>query len=242
MFLGLFILSPAKRNLLFQKSRDTDGSSCGFVHLFTKRPCFLFLLVSILLVYISYTAINNFHINIIESVGGGSPELESPRLLRQCWNSLPWPCLSRFPKRFPIGISFLSPVYSSFSRLFNAFSKNISGIYLSQCLQFSPMAYSSPPPPILSIPSCPFRIRQRTGRTGHLHLWIKRAGLQRSQRSTLGSLHRKNYASIRKRPGVHRHVWRHRRMPSALPARQGTFNFVYSAVSPSYLYLPGGMS
>ena len=75
MFLGLFILIPAKRNLLFQKSRDTDGSSCGFVHLFTKRPCFLFLLVSILLVYISYTAINNFHINIIESVGGGSPEL-----------------------------------------------------------------------------------------------------------------------------------------------------------------------
>ena len=137
MFLGLFILIPAKRNLLFQKSRDTDGSSCGFVHLFTKRPCFLFLLVSILLVYISYTAINHFHINIIQSVGGVSPELgvstSLAAMLELPAMALFVPVSKKVSYRHLLSISCVFFFLKAFLMLF---SKNISGIYLSQCLQF----------------------------------------------------------------------------------------------------------
>ena len=138
MFLGLFILIPAKRNLLFQKSRDTDGSSCGFVHLFTKRPCFLFLLVSILLVYISYTAINNFHINIIEfrwrrKVPKLGVSTSLAAMLELPAMALFVPVSKKVSYRHLLSISCVFFFLKAFLMLF---SKNISGIYLSQCLQF----------------------------------------------------------------------------------------------------------
>lgn len=137
MFFCLLLLSPAKRETLFAKSEDMSRPSGGFFHLFQKNPVFFFLLISILLVYISYTAINNFHINIIESVGGGSQELgistSLAAMLELPAMALFVPVSRKITYRSLLSASCVFFFLKAFSLLF---CRSISGVYLSQCLQF----------------------------------------------------------------------------------------------------------
>lgn len=78
VFFAMFIIKPAGRNqnrtcLSYAENKKRVGVS--IFALLRKRPEVLQFLCGILLMYLSYTAINNFHINIVGSVGGGSREL-----------------------------------------------------------------------------------------------------------------------------------------------------------------------
>ena len=101
------------------------------------NPAILFLLISILFVYISYTSINNFHINIIESVGGGSQELgvstSLAAMLELPAMALFLPVSKKISYRRLLYISCIFFFLKAFSLLFVS---NVTGVYLSQCLQF----------------------------------------------------------------------------------------------------------
>jgi PPP family 3-phenylpropionic acid transporter len=78
VFLALFMIRPAGRNQTRTYLHDSGNKKRAGDSIFTllgQRPEILLLLCGILLMYLSYTAINNFHVNIISSVGGGSREL-----------------------------------------------------------------------------------------------------------------------------------------------------------------------
>ncbi len=78
VFLALLMIRPAGRNqartYLYDSGNKKRAGDSIFA-LLGQRPEILLLLCGILLMYLSYTAINNFHVNIIDSVGGGSREL-----------------------------------------------------------------------------------------------------------------------------------------------------------------------
>ena len=71
IMITMFMVRPVKRSSSFNNPSGTDS----IIGLLRKRPELFMLLCGMLLMYLSYTAISNFHINIIESVGGGSREL-----------------------------------------------------------------------------------------------------------------------------------------------------------------------
>lgn len=78
LLLSICLLPSAKKESFVTQNRessDTDTTKNNFFTLFKENPKLIYLFVSILLIYMSYSSVNNFHINIISSVGGGSKEL-----------------------------------------------------------------------------------------------------------------------------------------------------------------------
>lgn len=134
MFVFLISLKPVTKTVNHSKlSEDTND----FFVFFKKNPLILFLFLSILLVYISYTSINNFHINIIESVGGSSKELgisvSLSAMLELPAMALFIPLSKKFSYQKLLCLSCIFFFLKAFSLLF---AKNVICVYLSQCLQF----------------------------------------------------------------------------------------------------------
>ena len=78
VFFAMFIIKPAGRNQAQTYLSDAENKKRvddSIFALLGQRPEVFLLLFGILLMYLSYTSINNFHVNIIGSVGGGSREL-----------------------------------------------------------------------------------------------------------------------------------------------------------------------
>lgn len=73
-FAGLAILRPAGRTVSEMSGEKHADARIGSSRIL-RSPGMLLLFTGMLLCYLSYTAINNFQINIVESVGGGSSEL-----------------------------------------------------------------------------------------------------------------------------------------------------------------------
>lgn len=114
-------------------SQDDDG----FFLFLAKNPRLVLLFVCILMVYISYTSINNFHINIIEACGGKSGELGISTSIASI---VELPAMAVF---IPLSrkISYQSILRISCFFFFVkitvlTFADSILQIYAAQCLQF----------------------------------------------------------------------------------------------------------
>lgn len=116
---------------------NLEQEKYNFFSFFHKNPAVFFLLINILLIYISYTSINNFHINIIKSVGGGSQELgisaSLGALLELPAMALFVPVSKKFSYRSLLLFSCTFFFIKTFSLLF---AESVTAVYLSQCLQF----------------------------------------------------------------------------------------------------------
>lgn len=75
VFLSLTLLKPAARYGTATSGDPSVTEVRTSAELLRSEPLILLLFTGILMMYLSYTAINNFHVNIIEAAGGGSREL-----------------------------------------------------------------------------------------------------------------------------------------------------------------------
>lgn len=132
-FLSLFAIRPVRRDSVQKVEQEKDN----FILFFRRNPTILFLLLSILLVYTSYTSMTNFHINVITSVGGGSREMgisvSLASLLGLPAMAIFQPVSKKFSYRGLVCFSCTFFFLQIFSLLF---AENIWGVYFSQCLQF----------------------------------------------------------------------------------------------------------
>lgn len=129
LLLSLLFIHPAPRSVYdnpFPKE-----------HTKKMDPLFLFLLASLLLVYISYTSVYNFQINIVTAVGGGSQEMGISNCIAAM---LELPAMALFiplSKKFSYGTLLkTSCLFFFFKITAFYFADHIWGIYLAQCLQF----------------------------------------------------------------------------------------------------------
>lgn len=113
------------------------SASGGFFLFLRNNPRLFLLFASILLIYISYTSVNNFHINIIEAAGGGSRELGISTSLAAM---LELPAMAAFvPLTRKISCKSLLRIscFFLFLKVFAlTFATSTPQIYAVQCLQF----------------------------------------------------------------------------------------------------------
>lgn len=121
------------------KDKTTSGApaSDGFFLFLRRNPRLSLLFASILLIYISYTSVNNFHINIIKAAGGGSRELGISTSLAAM---LELPAMAAFlPLTRKISCKNILRIscFFLFLKVFAlAFADSTLQIYAVQCLQF----------------------------------------------------------------------------------------------------------
>ena len=133
-YLTLLFLTPVERPTAREDIPEQQPDTVS--QLFHKRPALLLLLTSILLMYLSYTAINNFHINIIESVGGGSRELGISTAIAAFVELPVMAAFLRLARRFSYGNMLrFSCAFFVIKVLLTAFAASVPAVYAAQCLQ-----------------------------------------------------------------------------------------------------------
>ena len=112
-------------------------SSHNMLSFLRANPFLLLLFTGMLLLYFSYTVINNFHINIIEATGGGSRELGISTSIAAL---LELPAMAAFTplsrKILPRTLLLISCVFFFLKISMLFFAGNIIDVYASQILQF----------------------------------------------------------------------------------------------------------
>lgn len=135
ILLTVLLLLPAPPKT--SSNKEAYIKENGYLAFFRRYPWALFLLISILLMYTSYSSINNFHINIIRHVGGNNQHFGISTSIAAF---LELPAMAAF---LPLSKKFEYKKLLCFSCSFFLiktivllFSSSIWTVYLSQCLQF----------------------------------------------------------------------------------------------------------
>lgn len=139
LLVAYIFIKPADRTKtaslrISNKKEQAEGLPVFLMH----NPNLLFLLISILFIYISYSSINNFQINILNTVGGGSKELGISSAIGAALELpamalfLPLSRRISFEKILKISCFFFFAKVVCFS-----LATSVLQVYLAQCLQFA---------------------------------------------------------------------------------------------------------
>lgn len=138
LFFSYLTLPLVTRQTNHMENKQTKEQIDSLPAFLLHNPNLLLFFLSLLLIYISYTSVNNFMINIVESIGGSGKELGISSAIAAIVELpamalfLPFSKKITYQKMLTLSCSFFL-----IKVLCTTFSHNIFQLYLSQLLQFA---------------------------------------------------------------------------------------------------------